>query len=71
LRRRGKPIEPQTFAEGGEFRFSADDACIRKGLPCTHIVELEGEGYALCFVPRPSAVKEGMDWRELRFWVKD
>jgi len=66
--REGKPVQAQTFKEGGEFSFSADDKCIRERLPCTHIIE-QDDGYALCFVPLPNAVDDGVSWKDLWFWV--
>jgi hypothetical protein len=71
VKRDGKPTPHQKFSLGGVFSFSADDSCIRQGLPCTHIVDIEGGGYALCFVPLPDAVADGVDWRELTFWVTE
>lgn len=67
----GNPVAPQTFEEGGEFCISADDGCIRHGLPFAHIVEMPGGDYVLCFVPLPNAIEDGMDWQILRFWVME
>ena len=55
-------VAPQTFHQGGEFTFNADDWCIRKRLPCTHIIEVD-DSYALCFLPLPNAVKTGVSWK--------
>ncbi|KAF2828680.1 hypothetical protein CC86DRAFT_287961, partial [Ophiobolus disseminans] len=68
MTRDGKPARAQTFDEGGEFSTSADDACIRNKLPCTHIID-QDEGYALCFVPLPNVLEDGLCWKDLEFWV--
>ena len=61
---------PQTYEAGGKFSHSADDWCIRERMPCTHIVEMDGGGYALCFVPLPDVLEDGVSWKELGFWVE-
>jgi hypothetical protein len=56
------------FKEGGAFRESADDPCIRKYLPCTYLMEHNGNP-TLCVVPLPARLRTGKDWTDIAFWV--
>jgi len=66
----GKPIKPQAFAHGGRLGLRADDRCIKDGVPCTHILKLNGE-YVLCIVPLPKDAQKSVNWKELGFWVTE
>jgi hypothetical protein len=70
VKRKGKAIPSQNFFLGGELGHSADDKCIKESIPCTHIVEYNGD-FALCFVPLPNKRRGGMSWDDLGFWVLD
>ena len=58
----------QSFSEGGSFRDTADDRCVRALEPCAHFASHNGE-YIIRMVPLPSTLREGKDWRDLGYWV--
>jgi hypothetical protein len=68
--RRGKQLPAQEYSHGGSFRHSADDRCVKDLVPCAHLANnVEGREYCIYFVPLPQNLREGKDWRELKFWV--
>ncbi|KAH9877134.1 hypothetical protein IAQ61_002497 [Plenodomus lingam] len=60
--------EPTTYRYGGQHKVSADDACSRRGHPCTHISFHKGDP-VLVFVPLSERLRGEAGWQELRFWV--
>ena len=65
---RGSRRTDQSFSEGGSFRNTADDRCVRALEPCAHFASHNGE-YIIRMVPLPSTLREGKSWRDLGYWV--
>lgn len=55
--------------KGGEWKKSADDHCINAGHPCAHFKK-RGDGWVIRFSPLPKAMRKGLHWTELGYWVR-
>ena len=65
---RGSNGNNKIWGQGGHFKYSADDRCIKAGSPCAHFDTHDGE-YVIRLVPLPRGLRAGKTWTDLGYWV--
>lgn len=65
---RGGSTAAQMYSNGGGFKETADDRCVKSRQPCPHFANYEGK-YIIFLVPLPEALRQGKNWTEIDYWV--